>query len=370
MAMMTYANYKVPVPEARKIGPGTADVKANGAVGDGKTDDTAAFNKAINSLKAGGGGIIEVPDGNFLIDPLVGINMASYSWLKMSPTARLITKSNDQIRYGLVRINGVTEVLVTGGRAFGDRYTHTYRTAGLSPAMQTHEWGHCFQVYGSNRITVRDFMASGFTGDGLSMASKNVSGGSAEEQVFDVHIDNVLFADNRRQGCSVGKACDVVISNSTFAFTNGTNPQCGIDIEPENNGEARRVHVFRCNLASNNANGILALRRSNVNSPVGEVYVVECNIVDNTNGAYISNVEGFAFYRNIVTKQSQTGLRLSPGTTGVVVQGNTFGFNYNRGGTGADRSDVTRTGVDKSVERDVLVRNDPAENSFPLNTFI
>jgi len=43
------------------------DVKAYGAVGDGVTNDTAAFNAALTSLTAAGGGVCLVPKGTYII---------------------------------------------------------------------------------------------------------------------------------------------------------------------------------------------------------------------------------------------------------------------------------------------------------------
>src|SRR6266446_2869192 len=43
------------------------NVKTYGAVGDGVTNDTAAFNAALKSLADGGGGVCLVPKGTYLI---------------------------------------------------------------------------------------------------------------------------------------------------------------------------------------------------------------------------------------------------------------------------------------------------------------
>jgi len=42
------------------------DVRQSGAVGDGKTDDTLAFQKALDAAGKAGGGIVYAPRGNYL----------------------------------------------------------------------------------------------------------------------------------------------------------------------------------------------------------------------------------------------------------------------------------------------------------------
>jgi polygalacturonase len=52
--------------------PKVCDVRRYGAKGDGKTKDTVAVQKAIDACTAGkGGGVVEVPDGTFVIAPIL-----------------------------------------------------------------------------------------------------------------------------------------------------------------------------------------------------------------------------------------------------------------------------------------------------------
>jgi len=76
----------VPLPN---IPAGTFDVKAYGAAGDGKTDDTKAVQAALTAAKAAGGTVV-VPPGTFLCGPLVigsstNLQLAAGAVLKMLP---------------------------------------------------------------------------------------------------------------------------------------------------------------------------------------------------------------------------------------------------------------------------------------------
>src|SRR3989442_10399529 len=45
--------------------PDLYSVRDFGALGDGKTDDTAAFQKALDAAKQAGGGVVYAPRGNY-----------------------------------------------------------------------------------------------------------------------------------------------------------------------------------------------------------------------------------------------------------------------------------------------------------------
>ena len=67
------------------------DVRSSGAVGDGVTDDTLAFQKALTQCADEGGGEVVVPAGNYLIGSVV---MGSKTTLRVEPGATLTGKDD------------------------------------------------------------------------------------------------------------------------------------------------------------------------------------------------------------------------------------------------------------------------------------
>ena len=63
------------------------NVRTFGAVGDGKTKDTAAFQKALDACAAANGGEVVVPVGNYLIG---SIELKSSTTLRLEKDAHLI----------------------------------------------------------------------------------------------------------------------------------------------------------------------------------------------------------------------------------------------------------------------------------------
>ena len=77
--------------------PGVYSVRAFGATGDGKTLDTAAINKAIDSAAAAGGGTVYFPAGNYLS---VSIRLKSNIALYLDHGATIIAaNTSDNIKY-------------------------------------------------------------------------------------------------------------------------------------------------------------------------------------------------------------------------------------------------------------------------------
>ena len=109
------------------------DVRDAGAKGDGRTDDTAAIQKAIDRV-AGTGGTVLVPDGIYMVNPVTSaqIHLKSQMVLKLAPKATLKATPNGEPGYSVLVISGVSHVTVTGGTLEGDREHHQGKTG---------EWG-------------------------------------------------------------------------------------------------------------------------------------------------------------------------------------------------------------------------------------
>jgi polygalacturonase len=79
---------------------GQFDVRAYGAVGDGKIKDTTAFQKALDACKVAGGGMVAVPRGSYLIG---SITLGENTTLQLESRANLIG-SPDIADYPLARV--------------------------------------------------------------------------------------------------------------------------------------------------------------------------------------------------------------------------------------------------------------------------
>lgn len=78
----------------------TYNVRDYGAVGDGQTKDTAAFQKALDACAVNGGGVVVVPDGHYLIGSVV---MGAKTTLRLADDS-VITGSGDLADYPMIDI--------------------------------------------------------------------------------------------------------------------------------------------------------------------------------------------------------------------------------------------------------------------------
>ena len=197
-----------------------------GAKGDGKTDDTQAFIKAIAENP-----FVYVPDGTYMIQceqhtddkTLFGIPVPSNREIVMGNNAVLKQIASSKDWTFMFHLKDVSNVRITGGKLVGDRAERT-SFAGL------HGHGHgiktdtCRDVFISN-ITITDFMGDGIS---LSVAPDEINPDIWNENIY---IDNVVVDNCWRNGVNIGQAKRVYINDSVFSNTKGWLPECGIDIE-------------------------------------------------------------------------------------------------------------------------------------------
>ena len=324
------------VPTVRTRGTAVRSVKSYGAVGDGIHDDTAAFQAAINSLPSTGG-TVTVPAGTYLIDPVKKVQLRSYMLLSMDPNATLKAKSNSATRAYILYAYKRTQVEIAGGRLLGDRDTHTYVSGSTS------EWNHGLQIIGCTGVTVRDMWVGQCAGDGIC------TGGNTTDLV----INNVISTGNRRQGLSLTQCNNVKVYNSEFSYTKGTSPECGIDIEPDNDYLATNIWIENCRLNNNNKYGI------NIFNRASKITLNKCTIEHNNScGMVTVGCSAVTLQNSLIQNNSATGVLFSSGST-FAMKGCTSYNNYCRLGN-KDRKDFTQTGWTKTIERDILIKSGAA----------
>lgn len=287
------------IAPARARGPTTINVRDEGAHGDGRNDETRAFQSAIDALPSEGGTVL-VPAGTYLIDAVVSVNLRSRMHLQLAPGAKLVAIPNAEKKSYVLYAYKVSDVEISGGQITGERAGHL-GTAG--------EWGHGIQIRGASRVTVRDIRIADCWGDGVCI------GGAEKQQATpsdDIVIANIVSTGNRRQGLSIGRSRNVRVYGSEFSNTSGTNPQYGIDIEPDRPGGATDIHIESCVIRNNRGGGIQIFRR------VTDVTIKDCTIEGNGGRGILAITAA----RGVVTGNRIQG----NGLVGVVLQHQTADF--------------------------------------------
>jgi polygalacturonase len=325
--------FALTTPPTRARGTTLLNVKNYGALGNGVKDDTAAIQAAINALPTTGG-TVQVPAGTYIIDTAKKINLRSKMHFQLMPGAILKAKTSSLIRHYLIYINDKSDVEVSGGQLIGDRATHKYATSG------THEWGHGIQCLGGIRVTIRDLRVADCTGDGVCI------GGSAN----DVVVANIVSTNNRRQGLSITNCSNIKVYDSEFSFTNGTSPECGIDIEPDASWTCNTVLIQNCRFNDNKKYGV------NIWNRTKNVTFDGCTFERNGSlGMGTVGIAGLTVKNSTFRLNSATGVVYNTATTQCTHTNNMSYQNYTRLGAKV-RTPFTQTGWSSKIERDVLIR--------------
>ena len=185
-----------------------------------ETDDTAAFNAAINALDSTCN-TVYVPAGTYRIEAQKGIRFKKNVNFIMSENAVLKAIDNSNTHYNILYVRDVRNVTISGGRIIGERYEH----GGTSG-----EWGMGIGIYDCSNVTVSNVAVSDCWGDGIYIGSKRDDEPDAGSD--GIEIINCNLNNNRRNNLSIVCVDNVTVDGCTFKNAGGTAPGYGIDIEP------------------------------------------------------------------------------------------------------------------------------------------
>jgi hypothetical protein len=258
-------------------------------------DDTSVFQAALNST-AGGGQVLEIPAGNYNISP---ISFPSNS--KMQVDAGVTVSANSGFGSGdrMLNINS-SNVSITGAGASNSVFQMPKARA--ASKGDGSEYRHCLAIQGASNVTVTGISCNQSGGDGLYVSAAT-----------NVTVSNSIFDGNFRNGASViGQLNHINISGNRFTSTNGTLPQAGVDIEPNNPGDFVLDVNFADNVTSNNAGDGFAVSLWTLDSSSQPVGITVARNHSDNNGRYgyfannndPSNASGAITFTDCTTDQS------------------------------------------------------------------
>lgn len=273
--------------------PTRANVRAFGAKGDGRTDDTVAFERVIHFLQPHGGTVI-IPDGVYLIDPVRSVVLVDNLTLAFDSRAVLKAIPVEAGKSALILGDRVRNAAVVGGAMVGEQRNHA-GTAG--------EWGMGIGLYGCSDIKIEQVSISECWGDGIYIG---LSAGHESERIT---IKHCISSGNRRQAMSITGCIGATVFNCTFSATRGTLPECGIDIEPKGEAVVRDVEIAHCKAIGNAGYGITV---SGAN--VSNVRLRDNMITSNAlGGILIYSATDSIIERNVVEKNGGHGIEIMQG---------------------------------------------------------
>jgi polygalacturonase len=263
------------------------NIRDFGAIGDGKTKDTAAFQKALDACTSAGGGVLSIPAGNYLIGSIV---MGASTTLTLEKDA-ILTGSPDindypiiQSRFegkfvpchrGLIFANKADHIAITGsGKIAGNDALGPLRNPRAPVLMEFIEcndvqltgfatsyarmWSihplFCTDIHASN-LTIRS-NPNQVNGDGIDVDSCR-----------DVHIEHcdidtgddciALKSGRGMEGVTMGRPTqDVTITDCTLG-----SGFAGVAVGTEMSGSVINVSIQHCKF-TRGANGIYLKSRT------------------------------------------------------------------------------------------------------------
>lgn len=239
----------------------------------GCTDDTPKINELLRNWEWAPDryDYMYIPEGVYHIDAVNdfgGIVLTDNQTLIMSPDTQLEAIGNNQKNSQMIYAFGRKNIVISGGKLVGERNSHI-GTSG--------EWGHGINITGCTNVHISDVEVSQCWGDGIYLGLYNgwdEAGNKKEYLSNGITINNCNLHHNRRNNLSITDVSNVAVTNCKFNYASGTDPQYGIDIEPNKNKTCSNVTISNCSFKGNAKGTIQILGQ--LNAHVKGVTIENC----------------------------------------------------------------------------------------------
>lgn len=280
------------------------NVRAFGALGDGKTDDTKAFEDAIAHLGKSGG-LVDVPAGIYMIDATRSINLKDNINLTLARDTHLKAIPNKSSSFSILTVKNAINVGISGGNLVGERDQHMGNAG---------EWGMGLTIRNSTDVVVKNIISRDNWGDGFYVGDASAN----------IEFCSVEASRNRRQGMSITSGKNIRIEKSVFKNTFGAKPQAGLDIEPNENQSVQRVHIQDSEFSGNFGAGLVSyVAPKNKNTQATEILIENNTFRNNkSGGGIIFNSYGVRFVNNVFENNKGSALNFDPNTANGLIDNN------------------------------------------------
>lgn len=244
-----------------------------GVVGDGTTDDATALQSVLNSAATFGLSVTLEPLSVVLVQTTIVVPSGTHLNLNGATIKRGATGSG-----GLFNLTDKSNIILENGTLDGDKASYATAT----------EFRHNIILDNSQNITLRDLKSLRAKGDGVYVGGTTTS-------CVNVNLFNTICDANHRNGMSIVGVDGLTATGCRFTSTSGTDPQAGVDVEPNRVDQiCTNIAFTGCTFAGNTKHGFLVALQTGRTATQGRITLTGCSLDGNTvAGVRLTESEGF-----------------------------------------------------------------------------